>query len=209
MIQWVVENLAAPWAKHLFVVSPEDFATYDLSGMVSQLTPKWAITLQTERKGAAHAVLLALEGQDLSQPLLIANCDQYLQWDAERFYSVAFQPEVDGLIPVFSSTHPKWSYVKLEGQRVVQVAEKRVISKWATAGVYYWKSAQRFLDCAKAMMEDTSKQVNGEWYVCPVFNELVAQGGNVVAYPEITMHGLGTPEDLEEFKMAVSSGRIP
>ena len=209
MIQWVVENLAAPWAKHLFVTSPEDMRQYDLLGMVSQLTPHWQVTMQQERKGAAHAVLLALEGQDLTQPLLIANCDQYLEWGAEQFYRVAFQPEVDGLIPVFSSTHPKWSYVKLDDRgQVERVAEKEVISPWATVGIYYWKTAQLFKECAEAMMTNEKEKINGEFYVAPAYNHFIKKGGRIYPYTELTMYGLGTPEDLEEFKMAVATGRI-
>ena len=208
MVQWVVENLQAPWATHIFVVNPEDYARYDLSGMVSQMTPKWAIGLQTERKGAAHAVVQGLEGQDLSEPLLIANCDQWLQWDATRFWRVALQSHVHGLIPVFPSTHPKWSYVRVEEHQVVEVAEKHPISGWATCGLYYWKTAQMFVDSARSMMLDDQKQIGGEWYVAPTYNELIAAGGTVYAYPEVTMWGLGTPEDLEEFKMAVCSGRL-
>jgi hypothetical protein len=44
-------------------------------------------------------------------------------------------------------------------------------------------------------------RVNGEFYVCPVFNELV-QAGLDVFVSEIEpgqMHGLGTPDDLEAY----------
>jgi hypothetical protein len=44
-------------------------------------------------------------------------------------------------------------------------------------------------------------RVNGEFYVCPVFNELIERGAKVLIH-EIDsrlMHGLGTPEDLASF----------
>lgn len=209
MVQWVVENLQAPWAHYTFVVNPDDAARYDLGGMVHQLAEHTRIVTQEDRRGAADAVLIALAGQDLSKPLLIANCDQWLQWDPTRFWRVAFQQDVDGLIPVFRSAHPKWSYAKLDDKsRVVEMAEKRAISPWATAGLYLWKTAQSFVDCAETMMQDEKKRVNGEWYVAPTFNELIQRGGNVLVYPDIIMWGTGTPEDLEEFKMAICSGRL-
>jgi hypothetical protein len=41
-------------------------------------------------------------------------------------------------------------------------------------------------------------RVNGEFYVCPTFNELVAAGADVYIHEieAYEMHGLGTPEDL-------------
>jgi hypothetical protein len=51
-------------------------------------------------------------------------------------------------------------------------------------------------------MIEHDARVNGEFYVCPVFNELIAEGGVVRTY-EIDpgqMHGIGTPEDLEAFR---------
>jgi hypothetical protein len=44
-------------------------------------------------------------------------------------------------------------------------------------------------------------RVNGEFYVCPVINQLIEEGG-VVRTLEIDrsqMHGIGTPEDLQAF----------
>ena len=47
------------------------------------------------------------------------------------------------------------------------------------------------------------RRVNGEFYVAPVYNELIAEGGRVVFHNVGAvgdgMYGLGTPEDLEQF----------
>ena len=45
------------------------------------------------------------------------------------------------------------------------------------------------------------RRVNNEFYVCPVFNEAIADGKKVKIYDigEDSMWGLGTPEDLEVF----------
>ena len=64
------------------------------------------------------------------------------------------------------------------------------------------------MDCAQRMI-DKNVRVNGEFYVAPVYNELLAQGGRILPYDKLEMWSLGTPEDLEEFKMAVCAGRIP
>ena len=214
MLQWAVDSLGMPWAHHIFVCHEDDVARYPIREVCAQLTPKQELVVEPTRSGAAAAILYGLEHTTLPRPieqedLLIANADQWLQWDPTRFLECAWsQGQWDGAIPVFRSAHPKWSYARLDGRsRVVEVAEKRPISPWATCGVYYWKRVGAFVDCATQMIA-AEERVNGEFYVAPVYNRLLQQGGQVMAYPDVTMYGLGTPEDLEEFKMAVCAGRI-
>ena len=42
-------------------------------------------------------------------------------------------------------------------------------------------------------------RVNNEFYVCPVFNEAIADGKKIRTFNIEKMWGLGTPEDLEQF----------
>ena len=42
-------------------------------------------------------------------------------------------------------------------------------------------------------------RVNNEFYVCPVFNEAIADGLEVRTFEIEKMWGLGTPEDLDYF----------
>lgn len=75
---------------------------------------------------------------DNNVPLLIANSDQFLEWDAKAFVDVMLkQKELDGLISTFIKEDPdtKWSYAKLDDNEfVTEVQEKVPISKNATTG---------------------------------------------------------------------------
>ena len=44
------------------------------------------------------------------------------------------------------------------------------------------------------------RRVNGEFYVAPVYNRLIAAGGNVVIDVAEEVWVLGTPEDLADFE---------
>ena len=44
------------------------------------------------------------------------------------------------------------------------------------------------------------KRVNGEFYVCPVFNQAILMGKKIFIHEASEMWGLGTPEDLEKFQ---------
>jgi hypothetical protein len=98
---------------------------------------------------------------------------------------------------------PKWSFVGLDGaRRVTRVAEKQVISHEATVGIYNFRRGRDFVRGAEAMIAKDLR-VNGEFYVAPVYNELIAEGARVAIYnvgrEGAGMYGMGIPDDLERF----------
>ena len=106
---------------------------------------------------------------------------------------------IDGGILTFEAHHPKWSYAKLgEDGFVEEVAEKRVISDNATVGVYYWKHGKDYVKYAEQMIAKNVR-VNNEFYVCPVFNEAIADNKKIRIKKINKMWGIGTPEDLNYF----------
>jgi len=101
----------------------------------------------------------------------------------------------------FPSTHPKWSFARSdEGGIITEVAEKNPISNHATAGIYYWAKGSDYVKYAEEMIGENIR-VNGEFYVCPVYNQAIAAGKQIFNFqiPAENMWGLGTPEDLQIF----------
>jgi dTDP-glucose pyrophosphorylase len=150
-------------------------------------------------EGAAVSVLTAIEHIDNSTPLLIVNSDQYLEWNSNEFLYFADSDKVDGCISTFYNTHPKWSYAKLDANGfVAEVQEKNPISTIATTGIYYWKHGQDFVKYANSMISKNIR-TNGEFYVCPVYNEAIKDGKKIKVSDCSKLWGLGTPEDLYYF----------
>ena len=81
---------------------------------------------------------------------------------------------------------------------VTEVAEKKVISKNATVGVYYWKHGSDYVFSAEKMIKKNIR-VNNEFYVCPVYNEFLTKKKKVKISNVDEMWGVGTPEDLQNF----------
>ena len=48
-------------------------------------------------------------------------------------------------------------------------------------------------------MIERNIRVNGEFYVCPVYNVAIEHGRNVYPFYVDKMWGLGTPEDLNAY----------
>ena len=199
MIQVVVDNLALD-AHFIFVVQKEHRIKYNIDTMLDLIAPNSTIVeVDGITEGAACTALLARDIIDNDAPLFFANSDQYVEWDPIEFMYNMQETQADGGIVTFKATHPKWSFAKVdENGFVTEVAEKNPISDNATVGYYYWKHGSDFVKYADQMIANNTR-VNNEFYVCPVFNEAIADCKNVRIYEATEMWGLGTPEDLEHY----------
>ena len=199
MIQVVVDNLNVD-ANFIFVVQKEHREKYNMDTMLNLIAPNCKIVeVDGLTEGAACTTLLAKEYIDNDAPLLMANSDQFLDWDSNEFMYKMIEQRVDGGIVTFTSTHPKWSFAKInEIGDVVEVAEKKPISNIATVGVYYWSKGSDYVKYTEQMIEKNIR-VNGEFYVCPVFNEAIDDGKIIRTFNIDKMWGLGTPEDLNYY----------
>lgn len=199
MIQLVVENLGID-AKFIFLVRKEHNLKYNVSSLLKVISPNCEIILVDKlTEGAACTTLLAEKFIDKKDPLIIANSDQFIEWNSSKVLYELTNKQIDGGIIVFKSVHPKWSYAKTdENDGVIEVAEKNVISDNATVGIYFWKKGSDYVKYAKQMIKKNIR-VNNEFYVCPVFNEAI-QDQKIIKIKKIQkMWGLGTPEDLDYF----------
>ncbi len=201
MIQVVVDNLNIQ-ANYIFIVQKDHYQKYNLETVLNMVAPGCTI-VQTEgiTEGAACTTLLAKEYINNEEPLIIANSDQFVEWNSNEVLYAFTTEGVDGGILCFNSTHPKWSYAKLdENGFVSEVAEKQPISTNATVGIYYWSRGSLYVNSAERMIERNIR-TNNEFYVCPAYNELVEDGGKirVKTIADNGMWGIGTPEDLKHF----------
>jgi HAD superfamily hydrolase (TIGR01509 family) len=199
MIQAVVESIGVN-ATYTYIVQKEHYEKYNLSYLLNLITPDCNIVqVGGVTEGAAVTCLLAKEYIDNQSPLILANSDQIVEWNSRQFIYDLMTKNADGGIATFESTHPKWSYAKVNSDGLVtEVAEKKPISNIATVGIYYWKHGSDFVKYAEQMI-DKDIRTNNEFYVCPVFNEAIADNKRVFASNIKKMWGIGTPEDLNKY----------
>lgn len=199
MIQRVVENINID-ATHIFIVQKSHYEKYSLHHTLNLISPGCKIVqVDGVTEGAACTTLLAKEYINNNDPLVLANSDQYVDWDSSQYMYSCMTDDIDGSILTFNSTHPKWSYAKTNDQNfVTEVAEKKPISENATVGIYFWKKGKDYVECAESMIEKNIR-VNNEFYVCPVYNEAILKHAKIKTFHIEKMWGLGTPEDLDTF----------
>ena len=193
MIEHVVDNMSLPGDKIYIICLVEHLPFFASTGLLHRgnicLVPQ-----QGRVQGATASVFLAKDFINTREPLIIANSDQWMRYDKSRFRrNVEWN---DGTIATFHSDAEKWSYARTDDEgRVVEVAEKVVISPNATVGVYGFSHGNAFISAAEQMM-DKDIRTNGEFYICPAYNEMLDK--NIRIFPIEAMYGMGTPEDLEE-----------
>jgi len=199
MIQVVVDNLNID-ATFTYVVQKEHRLKYNLDTLLKLITPGCNIVeVDGITEGAACTTLLAKEFINNNEPLLMANSDQFIEWDSNEFMYKMIEQKVDGGILTFNAIHPKWSFAKIdEYGYVTEVAEKNPISNIATVGVYYWAKGSDYIKYAEQMISKNIR-TNNEFYVCPVFNEAISGGKKIKIFNIEKMWGLGTPEDLKYY----------
>ncbi len=160
------------------------------------------VVREGETAGAACSVLLAAEYLDNEEELLIHNGDSVITDDLGSIINTFRAKHLDGGTVTFKSIHPRWSYVRLDGDGlIVEAAEKNPISMNATAGAYYFRQGLDFVQSAERMIEKDAN-TDGKYYVCPAYNEMILQGKKIGCH-QISRQSyfpLTTPKETERYE---------
>jgi NDP-sugar pyrophosphorylase family protein len=205
MIATVVRNVR-PRCPHrfIFVALAEHLERAGMRDALTAAAPGAVIVpVDQVTEGAACTVLLARKYIDSDDPLMLANSDQWVDIDIDDYLASMDRQRADGLIMTMNADDPKWSFVGLNGKRLVtRVVEKEVISNEATVGIYNFRRGSDFVRAAEQMIAKNMR-VNNEFYVAPTYNQLIEEGARIAIYnvghEGAGMYGLGMPSDLERF----------
>ena len=202
MLEWSLESLYIEGARFILIARTPQLLGYEY--IMEHIQKKYScviVPLESLTEGMASSVLLAAEYMNNEDPLLIGACDQTVDVPMGEFVGDAKNRKLAGSLMTFYSEHPKWSYAKVDEKGfVLETKEKSPISTHANVGLYYFERGRDFVNVARRMIAQNDR-VNNEFYVAPVYNYAIQNGAKVGIYEikESQMHGLGTPEDVQEF----------
>lgn len=193
-------------ARFIFVIRKDDDLRFHLREVLQLMAPD-SVVLRAdgETAGAACTALLAVEYIDNDEELVIANSDQILDIDLDAAIGEFRARGLDAGTLVFDSVHPRWSFVKTDAEGfVVEAAEKRPISRNATAGFYYFRQGRFFVEAAQNLIRKDAS-VNGGYFVCPTFNEMILRQKRigVIGIERERYVSLATPQAVEEYEQAL------
>lgn len=204
MLERVVANYADLSNKHfVFIFDHKDCAEFHLDDSARILTEPDTdiLVLDNETKGALCTCLMAVKLIGNANPLFIANCDQILDVNYNDILKSFNDSGADAGVITFENIHPRWSYARVKGDEVIEVAEKRPLSKHAIAGFYYFAHGNDFIEAAKrVILKDNS--FNGKYYISASLNEVILSGKKV-GYYEVgreRYHSFYSPEKIQEYE---------
>jgi len=202
IIQRVVETLKPLNAKLSFVIRKEDDDKSFIASTLKILAPESTIyKVSNTTQGAACSALFAIDSINNDDELVVINGDQLIKNGIVEAVADFRKKGYDGGTICFNSVHPRWSFVALDENGLVnETSEKRPISNKATAGFYYFRHGKDFVEAA---FDNIRKDVNynGNYYVCSAFNELILKQQKVGVY-EIDKNdyiSFATPQMYENY----------
>lgn len=207
MIEMVLSNLRVQGSQFICIAQRKHML--DKKDIFHTLSKRYSIRLigvDGLTEGPTCTVLHAVRYINNDEPLMIANSDQMLDVSVQNVAMDCKRRKLDGSMMTFPADHEKWSYAKIDDEGyVTEVAEKKVISTHATAGIYYWSQGKVFVESAVEMMSH-NERIHNEFYVAPSYNYAIARGFKIGIYEihESQMHGLGTPDDLHAYLSKVT-----
>lgn len=209
MLEKVIENYKEIQEKHyIFIFDEKNCNEFHLDDSVKNLIQSEIdiLILKNITKGALCSCLMAIEKINNETPLIIANCDQVIDVDYEEVVKKFKRENIEVGVITFDSIHPRWSYIKSEGNQVIEAAEKRPLSKQAVAGFYYYEKGRSFVETAKkSILKD--EKYNENFYISSTINQAILLGKRVGYYSisREKYHSFYSPEKIKEYEKYIKT----
>ena len=112
-----------------------------------------------------------------NEPLLIFNIDTFHQSFEPVDLSRSEFCGCDGVLELFIDSGDNWSYAEVKGAEVIRTAEKQRISRYASNGLYYFRSKEVFIRAYNDCYADSPDSL--EQFIAPMYNSMISYGGRI------------------------------
>ena len=198
MYAWATDSLPLEHCQKLIFILLKSQSTFNL--LYNDIIKRYEkynpiiLTVPKLTRGQSETVLRAKKLINNDQPLLIHNADTAFTINKSWINTLEIQAPAGALL-VFKSNENKWSFSKAnEKGEVQEVREKIPISSWASTGTYYFKNGNVFVENAENDINN-KKSEKGEFYIAPLYNNLISQGKKIINIKINELLCFGTPED--------------
>jgi len=166
--------------KFAFAFLNHEAERFHLDKVSKLLSPGAAVFRMPEStQGSACTALLAASQLDPDSELLIISANELVDVDFSEVVSDFRGRRLDGGVLIFRSVHPRYSYVRLNSERlVIEAAQQDPISHNATAGVFWFAKTKEFVAAAMNLIRKNAS-VKNKFYVAPTFNELILKQAKI------------------------------
>lgn len=201
LFEWSLDSLRAFFGQHFVFacLAEHDSSWIKAQAMSLGIASATVVPRAALSAGQSQTAYDVLDHSSGDEAVWIYNIDTYIEKGLSPDDITGHQ----GCVHVFESQNPGMSFVRYDvAGRVVELAEKKVISNWATVGVYGFSSAALYRQLYEQAYHSAKvKEVGGERYVAPMY-QLLLEAGQSVSAPQLersAVHILGTPQEVLEF----------
>ena len=204
VIKHIINTMRCPNCQFIFILRQDHCDEFQLDKKLLEIEPNANIIKINEiTEGAVCTVLLAKEFFNDDNPMIIKDCDQIINWNPQNFLEFVERNKADGAVVTIHTDRPNYSFSRVNSEgRVIETAEKSVISNNGHTGIYYFAKGSDLIKYAERMIEKNIR-VNNEFYTAPVYNQFIQDFKLILHYPVAEMFQLGTPEEFYENKNKV------
>jgi dTDP-glucose pyrophosphorylase len=208
LLEWAIQSLPLDFAhKIFFIIRKNDEQNFRVKEFIKKIMKKFPNTkfkvllLSKNTRGQAETVLSCKKEINNDRALLIFNNDTYFKSIRlkSRLLSMRNQ-KIDGILGIFNSKDPKYSFVEIDNDdKVIRTKEKKVISNFASTGMYIFSKGSDFIKSAEYAIEKNILTKN-EFYISELYNILIKEGKKITVDVADEFVALGTPEDIKKFE---------
>lgn len=197
LIDWSLQCIDYTDSHLIFIIREDSVSTHNMDKILKE---KFGENIELiisgeDTDGTLSTCMLAKNIINNDTPLTITTLDVYFR----PYFNPKNNFNADGVLPTLPGNNPAYSYSKINSEGlVIEVAEKKIISNIANAGLYYFAKGTDFVEAGETTISKNMR-VNNEFYVAPVYNELIKQGKKIINYPLDNWWQMGTPEQRTYF----------
>tara|TARA_B110000483_G_scaffold241147_1_gene323439 strand:- start:1697 stop:2764 length:1068 start_codon:yes stop_codon:yes gene_type:complete len=205
MIERVIRSIKIT-AKYHFIIQEMDNEDSKLESIIKNTCKELnydcnIIKIKEYTNGSTETCLYAEKWISENEQLIILNCDQIMDWNPSHFINFINVNNYDGVVITKKTNDKNYSYILLENNLGIKLAEKETISENGLLGVHYWKKSSDFFESAKHQINNSIKAKN-EYYLSLSYNYLIKKGKKITNYEfknneEIDV--VGTPDELYSY----------
>lgn len=194
--------------RNVLVIKKETQNSTSICKVLSKYKNLSVVHTLNQTQGALCSALFGIDKLILTEPLFVVPGDSLILENFEKYKSNFLDSELDAGTLVFSSSDARWSFARVDDNlNILEMAEKYVISKYASTGVFYFKTAQLYIDSAEWVLENNMRTFN-DFYVSSTINYLVMAGYKTGAVPlddKDRYVSLSNPTDIINYRRTIET----
>lgn len=191
IIFWVLDSLNIYESDNVYIPYNEFLDAYNFKEVVNSMYPNIKLTSLPPTNGPSETIKLCINHFDIQGKIVLLDGDT---WYEEDIISKVRKYK-NNLSAYFDSTRPEplFSYLKLDGDKIVDIKEKKKISDNANSGCYVFNDTKQVLKYIDRI------EKNSEKFTSDIIKEMLKDDIEFSSVEVKDFHVLGTPQQIIEF----------